>query len=209
MRRIIGVLGLVVVVAAPLRAQEAEVYGVTANPAPASDRANGYGIAFGAFLHLSDIFSPRNVLGRSDKRIGVRLGYARLRSRDVSGVICIDIAQCFPSAPIAARLNVKQATLLFEPYLGARLSVDVGAGVANYQYSGQQDRQTTGLVATVRGAARLTRTTRWWLIAAYERHGYRIPPTPADGFMLRVPEHSWRAGLSYRAPLGLKPRPEH
>ncbi|HMC56818.1 MAG TPA: hypothetical protein VKH19_16690 [Gemmatimonadaceae bacterium] len=211
MRRVMVALGVSIVAAVPLRGQEAEVYAATANPGPAGAQASGFGIGFGGFLHLSDIFSSRNVLGRSEKRIGLRLSYARLRTRGLSEVQCVDVlgAQCYPPHEIDARLQLRQAVLVFEPYLGHRVSLDAGAGVINYNYSGERNRQTTGLLATLRAAARVTRGGPWWLLVEYERHSDSISSAPADGLTLTVPNHSLRAGVSYRAPLGMRPRPEH
>jgi hypothetical protein len=210
MRRFIVCLAVLVASTESLRAQEAEVYATTANPGPSSAHANGFGLAFGGFLHFSDIFSSRNVLGRSEKRIGLRLSFARLRTKGMSAAFCIDPlgTQCVSSQLIDATLDFRQAVVVFEPYLRQRLSIDMGGGVINYNYSADRDRQTTGLVATLRGAARITAGGPWWLLVEYERHSDSISPAPADGFGLTVPHHSLRAGLSYRAPLGMRPRPD-
>ena len=70
MRLVVGCMTGVLLSAASLRAQEAEVYAATANPGPGSSQVSGVGLAIGGFLRLSDIFSARNVLGRSAKRMG-------------------------------------------------------------------------------------------------------------------------------------------
>ena len=125
--------------------------------------------------------------------------------------MCLDPlgSQCFPPHPIDARLDLRQATLVFEPYLNRRVSAEVGGSVVNYRYAGEQHRQTTGLAATLRVAGRVTQSGPWWVLAEYARHGNAITPTPAGGTTLRVPDQSLRAGVAYRAPLSLRPRPEH
>src|SRR4051812_6460072 len=113
MRRIAWVMSLALV-ATSLSAQEVEVYAATANPASYSDRASGLGIAFAGFIHLSDVFSPRNAVGRSDKRLGVRFGFGRLWSTGLKPLECPTPlgGMCVPAHEVQARLNLLHAVLL-------------------------------------------------------------------------------------------------